>query len=65
MVSKMGLDTIAEGVEKVDQFDLLKKFNCHIIQGFLKGKPMDKELCEQYLSGNHRALLSLENEKIL
>ena len=65
MVTQMGLDTIAEGVEKIDQYDLLKKFNCHIIQGFLKGMPMDRSICEQYLAGNHNALLSLENEKIL
>lgn len=65
MVTQMGLDTIAEGVEKIDQYDLLKKFNCHIIQGFLKGMPMDRSTCEQYLAGNHNALLSLENEKIL
>lgn len=62
MVSKMGLSTIAEGVEKVDQYDLLKQFNCHIIQGFLKGKPMEKEVCDEYLSGNAKALLSLEND---
>ncbi|MBQ1628148.1 MAG: GGDEF domain-containing protein [Treponema sp.] len=62
MVSKMGLDTIAEGVEHTDQYDLLKKFNCHIIQGFLCGKPMTLERCNSYLSGDKSALLSLKNE---
>lgn len=61
MVSQMGLDTIAEGVEHDEQYELLKKFNCHIIQGFLCGKPMTEERCSAYLSGNHAALISLQN----
>lgn len=62
MVTKMGLDTIAEGVEHDDQFNILKQFNCHIIQGFLCGKPMTKDRCEAYLKGDSSALLSLQNE---
>lgn len=46
MVSKMGLDTIAEGVEKEEQLEILKKIKCRTVQGFLKGKPMPKEKCE-------------------
>lgn len=61
MVSQMGLDTIAEGVEHDEQYELLKKFNCHIIQGFLCGKPMSEERCSAYLSGNQAALISLQN----
>lgn len=61
MVSQMGLDTIAEGVEHDEQYDLLKKFNCHIIQGFLCGKPMSEERCSAYLSGDQTALISLQN----
>ena len=53
MVTKMGLDTIAEGVEKREQLDILKRINCKNIQGFLKGKPMPKERCEQILGGNY------------
>ena len=61
MVSQMGLDTIAEGVEHDEQYELLKKFNCHIIQGFLCGKQMTEERCSAYLSGNQAALISLQN----
>ncbi len=64
MVSNMGLDTIAEGVEQTDQFDLLKKFNCNIIQGFLLGKPMSQERCEEYLSGNKEALLDMSTSLV-
>lgn len=57
MVTKMGLETIAEGVEYPEQLDLLDKFNCNIVQGFLRGKPMPFNLCDDYLSGNKDALL--------
>ncbi|WP_294427412.1 bifunctional diguanylate cyclase/phosphodiesterase [uncultured Treponema sp.] len=53
MVTKMGLDTIAEGVERTEQLDVLKQINCKNIQGFLKGKPMPKEMCEKILNGNY------------
>lgn len=56
MVSRMGLETIAEGVENPDQLKLLKRFNCNIVQGFLRGKPMDVTSCDSYLSGNEKAL---------
>jgi diguanylate cyclase (GGDEF) domain len=56
MVSKMGLDTIAEGVENTSQLTLLEKFNCSIVQGYLRGKPMSAERCEAYLSGDTAAL---------
>lgn len=52
MVSKIGLDTIAEGVEHQEQLLVLKALNCHNIQGFLKGKPMPKEDCEKYFFRN-------------
>lgn len=60
MVSKMGLDTIAEGVEHPEQLELLKKFNCHIVQGFLRGTPMPKANCEAYLAGDEKAIISIE-----
>lgn len=59
MVSRMGLETIAEGVEQADQLDLLKSFNCNIVQGFLRGKPMPTDTCAKYLSGDKSALLTL------
>ena len=63
MVTKMGLQTIAEGVEKNEQLQILKEFNCHIVQGFLRGKPMPEQNCAAYLGGKKSALISLETEK--
>lgn len=50
MVTKLGLNTIAEGVEKPEQLNLLDDMNCKTIQGFLKGKPMPQERCAELLS---------------
>ena len=52
LVSKMGLNTIAEGVENEEQLKMIQKFNCRTIQGFLLGKPMPKEQCEKLLIEN-------------
>lgn len=57
MVSKMGLETIAEGVENENQLKLLDKFNCNVVQGFYRGKPMPLERCNSYLSGDKNAIL--------
>lgn len=63
MVTKMGLETIAEGVENPEQLDLLNKFNCNIVQGFLQGKPMPLSSCEEYLSGNKDALITITSSR--
>jgi diguanylate cyclase (GGDEF)-like protein/PAS domain S-box-containing protein len=33
-------DIVAEGVEQLEQFELLKKFGCHYFQGFYFSKPL-------------------------
>ena len=43
MVKKLGLETIAEGVETQEQYEYLKKMNCDNIQGYLLGKPMGND----------------------
>ena len=65
MVTKMGLQTIAEGVEKNEQLQILKEFNCHIVQGFLRGKPMLEQNCAAYLGGKKSAPYPLRNRKII
>ncbi|MCK8060400.1 MULTISPECIES: bifunctional diguanylate cyclase/phosphodiesterase [unclassified Fusibacter] len=48
MVAKgMGLKTIAEGVETEMQLKLLQELDCHTIQGYLLGKPVDGEKFEK------------------
>lgn len=56
LVQKLGLETVAEGVEQKSQLDILKNYNCNVVQGFLRGKPMSHEDCNNYLSGKTSAL---------
>lgn len=57
MVKKLGLETIAEGVETEEQFEYLKNMHCDNIKGFLLGKPMPSEkLIELIMEENKRKL---------
>ena len=62
IVSKMGLDTIAEGVETEEQLSILKKINCKNIQGYLRGKPMPVENCQKMLAGDSSAIITNKTE---
>lgn len=50
MVRKLGLETIAEGVENDEQMSFLKKIDCDNIQGYLLGKPMSCENFEKLIT---------------
>lgn len=50
MVKKMGLETVAEGVETVEQLEYLKSIGCDNIQGFLLGKPQPDEGIRELIS---------------
>ena len=40
---KMGLTVVAEGVETVEQVDILKSINCNTAQGYFYSKPIRKK----------------------
>ncbi len=40
LAKSFGMQTIAEGVENVQQLDFLRRAGCEVVQGFLCGKPM-------------------------
>ena len=54
----LDLDMVCEGVEDQDQADMIKKFGCRIIQGWLYGKAMPYEqaveMLEKYNTGSNR-----------
>ncbi len=53
MVQRLGLETIAEGVESKEQYDFLRKIQCDNIQGFLLGRPMpEADFRRMILSGS-------------
>ncbi len=45
----LGLEIVSEGVETKEQFNLLKKQGCDIIQGYYIGKPMPADNLETFL----------------
>lgn len=51
LVTKQGIDTIAEGVETPEQYEIMKQMQCKTIQGYLTGKPMPEEDCDILISG--------------
>lgn len=51
MVRKLNITTVAEGVEREDQVDFLKRVGCDLIQGYVFYKPMALELFERELDG--------------
>lgn len=59
-----GLDTpiIAEGVETLEQAEMLKNMGCHLMQGFHFSKPMPRKEFEQFIAIN-RAVESAEKRE--
>ncbi len=50
------LDVIAEGVENIEQLELLKKLECDFIQGFYSGRPMNAQTATALLAKRNNEL---------
>ena len=46
------LDTVAEGIEELDQFEQLRDGDCHCGQGFLLSVPLEADAVEGFLAGH-------------
>ncbi|MCL1907864.1 MAG: EAL domain-containing protein [Holophagaceae bacterium] len=62
--NSLELVTIAEGIEQIEQFDVLKKFGCTIAQGYLFSKPLPAPELAKNLSSdgyltNAKSILNL------
>ena len=57
LAANLGMDTVAEGVEDLDQLSFLAANQCHVIQGYLFSKPLNGEDCGEYLR-NQRERIS-------
>ncbi|MGS2779696.1 putative bifunctional diguanylate cyclase/phosphodiesterase [Robertmurraya sp. GLU-23] len=44
------LRVVAEGVETIEQWELLRNMNCHFIQGYLFSKPLEEKQFEYVIS---------------
>ncbi|HZV59650.1 MAG TPA: GGDEF domain-containing phosphodiesterase, partial [Candidatus Eremiobacteraceae bacterium] len=51
MAKNLRLDVVAEGVETIEQFELLKKFNCAYGQGYYFSRPLSAEGTTALLNG--------------
>ncbi len=49
MARELSLDVIVEGVETQKQLDYIKNIGCHIVQGFLLGRPLPADEIEKLL----------------
>jgi len=54
MARSLDIEVIAEGVERVEQLDLLKSFGCGLAQGFLFGKAVPAAEFTRQLGENRR-----------
>ncbi len=52
LTTRLGLDSVAEGVETQDQFEYLKKLGCTRYQGFLFSKPLPESEFENYINSH-------------
>ena len=43
MVKHLGIATVVEGVETIEQYNILSEMKCDYIQGFLMSKPLNAE----------------------
>jgi len=50
MANSLGLQIIAEGVERSEQLDFLRAENCHLYQGYLFSEPLSSEQFRSLLS---------------
>ncbi len=60
MAKKLGIHTLAEGVDKQEQLDFLRQIGCEKIQGYYFGKPMSFAEIENFIEKNQFELETRE-----
>ena len=63
LASNLGLDTVAEGVEDLDQLSFLAANSCNVIQGYLFSKPLSGHNCGEFLR-NRKAKITAVAERM-
>lgn len=56
---KLGLTCVAEGVEVIEDWQLLKRLGCHVAQGYLIAKPMPGNELIDWIKSNNKRLREL------
>ncbi|AMW29760.1 putative bifunctional diguanylate cyclase/phosphodiesterase [Arthrospira platensis] len=52
LAQSLGMETIAEGIENLEQFCQLKSWGCELAQGFLMAEPIASETFQEVLNQN-------------
>jgi len=60
----LGKQVVAEGVETIEQANLLARLGCDMLQGFLFAKPLPPELAGEYLRNRPAPIAKPEGEVI-
>ena len=60
----LGLKVVAEGVEDEQQLNILRRYDCEMLQGFLYSRPLNAERFEKLLSENQKLHSLLGQSKI-
>ena len=63
MAHSLGLLTVAEGVETIDQADMLQSLGCDIIQGYLYARPMPVSNYNDVLAKSESCIVNLESSE--
>mgnify|MGYP001984054637 CR=1 FL=1 len=50
LAAALGMDTTAEGVENLDELDLIRRHGCSHIQGYIYSKPLSPEQADERLA---------------
>ncbi len=64
MAHNFGMQVIAEGVETLDQMDMLEVLNCDYVQGYLFSPPMATDKLMGYIASHHAQQISPEIEEM-
>ena len=56
MCEGLGMDVVAEGIEREEQVERLQSFGCRSGQGFLFGRPVDAEATLRHLRDAARSV---------
>ncbi|WP_172408117.1 EAL domain-containing protein [Desulfosporosinus sp. FKA] len=61
LAKNLGLKVIAEGVERTDQLDFLRRKDCDEVQGYLLAKPVSAEEAERFFNLDLKELVNSED----
>ena len=54
LADALGMETLAEGVEEIEQLDILRREGCRNVQGFLLSKPMSAQDVRTWVLGDEQ-----------